>query len=100
MAKLDGADPKSLRTTLDSLRDKIKKGVIVLVAVNGDKMNVVAGITKAEVGQLPDAKRYIEIICGKGGGRPDMAQGGGLMVSDLNERFQKIKQEIQAKIGE
>ena len=79
-ARLDGADPKSLRDTLDQLKNKLGSGVILLAAVNGEKVNLIAGVTKdltdrCRAGDL--VKLAAEQVGGKGGGRPDMAQAGG-----------------------
>ena len=99
VARLDGCEPKSLRTTLDGLKDKLQNAAVVLVAVNDNKMNVVAGLSKSAIGKLPDAKVLVQKICGKGGGRADMAQGGGLLVDDLEARFELIKQDVRSAIG-
>ena len=79
-ARLDGVDPKSLRETLDQLKNKLGSAVILLAAVNGDKVNLIAGVTKdltdrCRAGDL--VKLAAEQVAGKGGGRPDMAQAGG-----------------------
>jgi alanyl-tRNA synthetase len=79
-ARLDGADPKSLRDTLDQLKNKLGSAVILLAAVNGEKVNLIAGVTKdltdrCRAGDL--VKLAAEQVGGKGGGRPDMAQAGG-----------------------
>ena len=79
-ARLDGADPKSLRDTLDQLKNKLGSSVILLAAVNGDKVNLIAGVSKdltdrCRAGDL--VKLAAEQVGGKGGGRPDMAQAGG-----------------------
>jgi alanyl-tRNA synthetase len=79
-AALDGADPKSLRDTLDQLKNKLKSAVILLAAVNGEKVSLVAGVTgdltdRAKAGDL--VKLAAEKVGGRGGGRPDMAQAGG-----------------------
>ena len=79
-ARLDGVDPKSLRDTLDQLKNKLGSAVILLAAVNGDKVNLIAGVTKdlidrCRAGDL--VKLAAEQVGGKGGGRPDMAQAGG-----------------------
>jgi len=79
-AKVDGADPKSLRETLDQLKNKLGSAVIVLSAVNGDKVSLVAGVTKdlterVKAGELVNA--VATQVGGRGGGRPDMAQAGG-----------------------
>ncbi len=79
-ARLDGVDPKSLRDTLDQLKNKLGSAVVLLAAVNGDKVNLIAGVTKdltdrCRAGDL--VKLAAEHVGGKGGGRPDMAQAGG-----------------------
>jgi alanyl-tRNA synthetase len=79
-ARLDGADPKSLRDTLDQLKNKLGSAVVLLAAVNGDKVNLIAGVTKDLTGRCPagDLVRLAaEQVGGKGGGRADMAQAGG-----------------------
>jgi alanyl-tRNA synthetase len=79
-ARLDGADPKSLRDTLDQLKNKLGSAVVLLAAVNGDKVNLIAGVTKdltdrCAAGDL--VRLAAEQVGGKGGGRADMAQAGG-----------------------
>ncbi|MBQ0753675.1 MAG: alanine--tRNA ligase [Gammaproteobacteria bacterium] len=84
--QIDGADGKTLRIAMDQLKDKLGSAVILLSAVEGDKISVVAGVTKDltdrfNAGQLV---RDVSIkLGGKGGGRPDMAQGGGTDVAAL-----------------
>jgi alanyl-tRNA synthetase len=87
-ARLEGADGKALRETIDKLRDKLGSAVVLLGAVDGDKVALVAGVTadltaKVKAGELVGfaAAR----VGGKGGGRPDMAQGGGTEPGKLDE---------------
>ncbi|QIK37750.1 alanine--tRNA ligase [Caldichromatium japonicum] len=79
-ARLDGADPKMLRVTLDQLKDRLGSAVIVLATEADGKVNLVAGVTKDLTDRLP-ANDLIcavaEKVGGKGGGRSDMAQAGG-----------------------
>jgi alanyl-tRNA synthetase len=78
--RLDGADAKSLRDTADQLKDKLASGVVVLAAVEGDKVSLVATITKDLTGKLKAGdliKPVAELVGGRGGGRPDFAQAGG-----------------------
>jgi alanyl-tRNA synthetase len=79
-ANLEGADPKSLRDTMDQLKNKLGSAVIVLAAVAGDKVSLVAGVTKDRTDKVKAGdlvKMVAEQVGGKGGGRPDMAQAGG-----------------------
>jgi alanyl-tRNA synthetase len=79
-ARLDTADGKTLRTTMDQLKNKLGAAAIVLAGVEGDKVALVAGVTKAE-SQRVKAGDMLSMVAGqiggKGGGRADMAQGGG-----------------------
>ena len=79
-AKLDGADPKSLRDTMDQLKNKVGSGVVLLATESDGKVNLIAGVTKDltdrfKAGDL--VKAAAEKVGGRGGGRPDMAQAGG-----------------------
>jgi len=79
-ARLDGVEPKSLRDMLDQLKNKLGSAVILLITTNGDKVNLIAGVTKDLTGSCKagDLVRLAaEKVGGKGGGRPDMAQAGG-----------------------
>ncbi|MFM2329375.1 MAG: hypothetical protein RLZZ494_1478, partial [Pseudomonadota bacterium] len=79
-AKLEGADAKTLRETMDKLKDKLKTAVIVLAAVDGAKVQLAAGVTadttaKVKAGELVNF--VAQQVGGKGGGKPDMAMAGG-----------------------
>ncbi len=79
-ANLEGVDPKSLRDTADQLKNKLGQAAVVLSTVNNGKVSLVAGVTKAETSKIKAGdllKHVASQIDGKGGGRPDMAQGGG-----------------------
>ncbi len=79
-ARLEGVDPKALREMLDQLKNKLGSAVVLLATVNGDKVNLIAGVTKDLTGQCRAGdlvKLAAEKVGGKGGGRPDMAQAGG-----------------------
>jgi alanyl-tRNA synthetase len=81
VAKLEGADAKTLRDTMDKLKDKFKTtAVIVLAAVDGDKVNIAAGVTADTVGKVKAGELASFVaaqVGGKGGGKPDMAMAGG-----------------------
>ncbi|MFN3785380.1 MAG: DHHA1 domain-containing protein, partial [Thiothrix sp.] len=85
-AHLEGTDPKSLRDTVDQLKNKLGKAVIVLATVVDGKVSLVAGVSKDETAKVKagDLLSFVAgQIGGKGGGRPDMAQGGGTDVAAL-----------------
>ena len=99
--KLDGADSKSLRTTLDQLKQKIGSGVIVLAAVEGEKATVIAGVT-ADLTARFKAGDIVQTVSaelgGKGGGRPDMAQGGGTDIAALPRALSGVATWLRARI--
>ncbi|AVS88446.1 alanine--tRNA ligase [Paracidovorax avenae] len=79
-ATLPGADAKTLRDTMDKLKDKLKSAAIVLAAVDGAKVQIAAGVTpdamaKVKAGELVNF--VASQVGGKGGGKPDMAMAGG-----------------------
>ncbi|GGI53973.1 alanine--tRNA ligase [Oxalicibacterium solurbis] len=79
-AKLDGADAKTLRDTMDKLKDKLKSAAIVLAAVDGAKVQIAAGVTADAMGKVKagDLVNFVaQQVGGKGGGKPDMAMAGG-----------------------
>jgi alanyl-tRNA synthetase len=94
VAKLEGADAKTLRDTMDKLKDKIKSAVIVLAAVDGEKVNIAAGVTadntgKVKAGEL--ANFVAQQVGGKGGGKPDMAMAGGTDAAALPKALASVE---------
>ena len=85
-ARLEGADAKTLRETMDKLKDKLGAAAIVLAAVDGDKVQLAAGVTKAETSRIK-AGELVNFVAsqvgGKGGGKPDMAMAGGTDAAGL-----------------
>ncbi|QUM75224.1 alanine--tRNA ligase [Moritella sp. 24] len=80
VANLKGADPKSLRSSMDELKNKLQSGVIVLGIPGEGKVNLITGVTKDLIGKVKAGElvSYLAVqVGGKGGGRPDMAQAGG-----------------------
>jgi alanyl-tRNA synthetase len=78
--QLDGADPKALRETVDQLKNKLGSGIVVLASDSGGKVSLIAGVTKDLTGRFKAGdliKAVAELVGGRGGGRPDMAQAGG-----------------------
>jgi alanyl-tRNA synthetase len=95
--KLDGADAKTLRDTLDQVKSKLGSAVILLAAVDGDKVMLIAGVTKDltdryKAGEL--LSKAAAVVGGKGGGRPDMAQGGGTNPAALPQALALAEQYI------
>jgi len=96
--KVDNADAKALRDMADSLKNKMKSGVFLLAAVDGDKISLIAGVTldlqkQYKAGDL--MRTVAPIVGGKGGGRPDMAQGGGTDPTKLDEAFAVVEQWVE-----
>lgn len=94
VAELNGADSKALRMAVDKFKDQLGSAVILLAATEGEKITLVAGATKDICKNYPagDLVRYVaEQIDGKGGGRPDMAQGGGNNPKALPEALASIE---------
>jgi len=92
-ARLEGADAKQLRETMDKLKDKLKSAAIVLAAVDGAKVQLAAGVTPDLVGKLK-AGELVNFVAqqvgGKGGGKPDMAMAGGTDASGLPKALQSV----------
>jgi alanyl-tRNA synthetase len=87
-AKIDGADAKSLRDTADQLKDRLGTGVVVLGAVESDKVHLVATISKDLTPRLKAGdviKPVAELVGGRGGGRADFAQAGGSRPDKVDE---------------
>jgi alanyl-tRNA synthetase len=101
-ANVAGADAKSLRDTVDQCKNKLGSAVILLSAVNDDKIALTAGVTKdltdrVKAGDL--MKEYAQRLGGKGGGRADMAQGGGSDVSALTEVLKTVPDWVSDQLG-
>ena len=93
-ARLEGADAKTLRETLDKLKDKLKTAVIVLATVEGDKVQIAAGVTadstaKVKAGELVNF--VASQVGGKGGGKPDMAMAGGTDAAALPQALASVQ---------
>ena len=101
-ANLEGADPKSLRDTVDQLKNKLGKAAVVVSTVANGKISLVAGVTKAETSMLKAGdllKHVANQIDGKGGGRPDMAQGGGNDVAALPSALESVNAWVEEQVG-
>jgi alanyl-tRNA synthetase len=100
-ATLDGADLKTLRETMDKLKDKLGRAAIVLSSVADGKVTLIAGVTndltsKVKAGEL--VNHVAQQVGGKGGGRPDMAQAGGTDPAGLPAALASVKAWVEQKL--
>ena len=100
-AQLLGADTKTLRETMDKLKDKLKTAVIVLGTVEGDKVQIAVGVTqdttaKVKAGELVNF--LAAQVGGKGGGKPDMAMAGGTELAHLAAALASAQAWVSAKL--
>ena len=100
-ARLEGADAKTLRDTMDKLKDKLKTAVIVLAAVDGDKVQIAAGVTpdsvsKVKAGELVNF--VAQQVGGKGGGKADMAMAGGSDPSKLESALKSVQDWVAERV--
>lgn len=97
-ANLEGADVKTLRDTLDQLKNKLGTSAIVLAAVNGSKISLVAGVSKDAISKVKAGDLVNSVasqVGGKGGGRPDMAQAGGDQPENLPAALKGVANWVQ-----
>ena len=100
-ARMDGADSKVLRETLDQLKNKLGSAAVVLAAVKGNKITLVAGVTSDQTGSIKAGELVNQVaqqVGGKGGGRPDMAQAGGNQPEHLDAALQSVQQWVQQQL--
>jgi alanyl-tRNA synthetase len=100
-ATLPGANAAVLRSTLDQLKNKLKSAVVVLAAVENEKIQLVAGVTKNLTDQLRagDVLGHVaKQVDGRGGGRAEMAQGGGNDVKALPDALASVKVWVDGKL--
>jgi alanyl-tRNA synthetase len=101
-AKLEGIDSKSLRNTVDQLKNKLGSAVIALAIVKEGKASVVAGVTKDYLDRVK-AGELVNMIAtqigGKGGGRPDMAEAGGNQPENLDRALESVYDWVKEKLS-
>ncbi|PFB84400.1 alanine--tRNA ligase [Bacillus thuringiensis] len=99
-AKVNVADMNNLRTMMDDLKNKLESAVVVLVSVNDDKVNILAGVTKDLIGQGYHAGKLVKEVAsrcgGGGGGRPDMAQAGGKNPAQVEEALAFVQEYVKS----
>ena len=98
---MEGFNSKSLRDSVDQLKNKLGTSVIVLATVSDDKVSMVAGVSKDLTGKIKAGQlvnMIAEQVGGKGGGRPDMAMAGGTESSALPEALESVETWVKAKL--
>lgn len=89
---------QALRTMMDQIKSKVNNIVIVLYTLENDKINVIASVSKSLINSaVVPAPTIVNYLCGKGGGRDDMAQGGGVAPANLKQLIQDIENVIFIK---
>ncbi len=101
-AALDGSDAKTLRETIDKLKDKLKSAAIVLASVSDGRVTLIAGVTddltgKVKAGDL--VNHVAQQVGGKGGGRADMAQAGGSNPAALPKALQSVSSWVGERLA-
>lgn len=104
-AKVEGVDPKSLGDMVDKIRDKLGNAVVLLFGTEDEsgKVTLIAGVSKpvtklAKAGDL--IKEVAPLVDGKGGGRPDMARGGGTDASGIDDAIAKAYEWLSGKVNQ
>lgn len=99
--QLEGVDPKTLRDTIDQLKNKLGSGVVVLATIADSKVSLAAGVTKDLTGQVRAGDLVRELTArlgGKGGGRPDFAQGGGTETDALPAALADVQKLVEQSL--
>jgi alanyl-tRNA synthetase len=100
--RVSGLDKSALRGLSDSLRDRLKRGVVVLAAEQDGKVSLLVSVTKdltdrVKAGQL--VKELAPIVGGAGGGRPDFAEAGGKDAAKIDEMLAKANQLVKTALS-
>ncbi|NRF32833.1 alanine--tRNA ligase [Vibrio coralliilyticus] len=101
IAAMQDADPKNLRTMVDDIKNQMGSGVVMLANINGEKIGLIAGVTKDLIGKVKAGdlvKMVAEQVGGKGGGRPDMAQAGGTDVEALPDAIKSVQPWLEERL--
>ncbi|MBT59687.1 MAG: alanine--tRNA ligase [Arenicellales bacterium] len=104
VVRQDGADIKVLRSMVDQLKQRVGSGIVLLVSADKEagKIHLISGVTEEVMGRIPagDVVNHIASqIGGKGGGRPQMAQGGGSDFSRLDSAIASLDQWITDQVN-
>ncbi|HUL12524.1 MAG TPA: alanine--tRNA ligase [Methylococcaceae bacterium] len=102
VARLDDADPKSLRDLIDQLKNKLGSAAIVLAAVKEGKISLIAGVTQDQTARIK-AGDLVNLVAsrvgGKGGGRPDLAQAGGNDPAHLDRALREVPEWVRQRLA-
>ncbi|MDU6180929.1 MAG: DHHA1 domain-containing protein, partial [Staphylococcus lugdunensis] len=96
--QVDIANPKAIRETMDDFKSKLQDTIIILISEVEGKVSLIATVPKADTSKIKAGdiiKNMAPIVGGKGGGRPDMAQGGGTQPENITESLRFIKDYIK-----
>lgn len=102
-ANIEGSDGKTLRDLVDQLKDKLGNAAVVLSTVQGDKITLIAGVSKNQTSRIKAGELVNSValkVGGKGGGRPDMAQAGGDNPSALDAALKSVPSWVEAKLSD
>ena len=102
ITRLAGSDPKVLRDAVDRFKQKLGSGVVLLGAADGDKVRLVAGVTKDctdRISAVDLVNAAAQLVGGKGGGRPDLAQAGGADAARLDEALDAARAFARARLA-
>ena len=101
-ANIEGSDGKTLRELVDQLKDKLGNAAVVLSTVDGDKITLIAGVSKEQTSRIK-AGNLVNFVAqqvgGKGGGRPDMAQAGGDNPAALEAALKSVPDWIKQQLA-
>ena len=101
VARLDGADARTLRDTMDKLKDKLKTAVVVLGVVEGAKVQIAVGVTPDTTDRVK-AGELVNFVAaqlgGKGGGKPDLAMAGGTEPAKLPQALASVYDWVAQKL--
>ena len=99
--KVDGMDRKGLMDAVDKLKNELGEAVVMLASVEDDKVTLISGVSKSISKRFPAGDLMREIaakVDGKGGGRPDMAQGGGTNIDKLDAALSGVQEWVASKV--
>ncbi|HVX56181.1 MAG TPA: DHHA1 domain-containing protein, partial [Candidatus Saccharimonadales bacterium] len=101
-ARLEGFDAKALRDSVDQLKQQLKNCVVLLAGAADGKVSLVAGVHGAALGRIKAGDVVAHVarqIDGKGGGRPDLAQGGGSDSAQLPQLLSALPEWLSTQLG-